>query len=165
MSNATDSTNKESLGQSLGRISNGVYIVTLGEGQSREGMLATWVAQAAFEPPMLTIAVNKERHILQSMKKGTKFVLNALSKKSNDEFKAFLKPMAPGEDRFSALNTIEKNAGGPVLGNALSYLACTVKEQMEAGDHVVLLAEISSGEMLNANDEPMLHTRKNGFQY
>ena len=164
MTSMTD-TAKESLGKALGRISNGVYIVTLTHENEKEGMMATWVAQAAFNPPMLTLAVNRERHILRSLKQGTPFVLNALSKKNMDIFKAFAKPMQPGEDRFASLKLSENKAGGPVFADALSYLDCTIKEQLDAGDHIVVLAEILGGELLNEGDEPMIHTRKNGFQY
>lgn len=165
MNSAINEGTKEVLGKALGRISNGVYIATVTHGDEREGMLATWVAQAAFNPPMLTLAVNKERHILRSLKAGTRFTLNVL-KKSNysDIFKAFLKPAQPGEDRFTELKLADKPTGGPVFADALAYLDCSIKEQIEAGDHIVVLAEITSGELLN-EDEPMLHTRKNGFQY
>ena len=162
--NAIDEGTKEVLGKALGRISNGVYIATVTHEDQREGMLATWVAQAAFNPPMLTIAVNRERHILRSLKPGTRFTLNVMKKTNNDLFKAFVKPVQPGDDRFAGLNLADKATGGPVFADALAYLDCSIKEQVEAGDHIVVLAEISGGELLN-EDEPMLHTRKNGFQY
>jgi flavin reductase (DIM6/NTAB) family NADH-FMN oxidoreductase RutF len=157
-------TSKEILGPALGKLSSGVYIVTHTHDNKKEGMLATWIIQAAFEPPMLTVAIQKERHFLSKLENGVKFSVNAISKKNMDIFKAFAKPHKEGEDRFADLKLADKNSAGPVFTDALSYLDCVVRNQMAAGDHIVVLAEIVGGELLN-EDEAMLHTRKNGFQY
>ncbi|MBX9719896.1 MAG: flavin reductase family protein [Candidatus Obscuribacterales bacterium] len=157
-------TSKEILGPALGKLSSGVYIVTHTHDNDKEGMLATWIIQAAFEPPMLTVSIQKERHFLSKLQKGVRFTVNAISKKNMDIFKAFARPHKEGEDRFAELKLADKKAAGAVFADALSYLDCVVKDQMEAGDHVVVLAEVVGGGLLN-EDEAMLHTRKNGFQY
>ncbi len=165
MSSTTEKhIDSETLGPALGRISSGVYIITHSHDNDREGMLATWIMQAAFNPPMLTVAMQKERKFLAKMEKGTKFSVNAISKKNMDIFKVFARPHKDGEDRFSELKLQEKESAGPVFAEALSYLDCVVVNQIDAGDHVIVLAEVNGGELLNA-EEPMLHTRKNGFQY
>ena len=161
---SVEQANKEALGQAIGRLSSGVYIMTLQANGENHGMLATWIIQAAFEPPMLTVAVQRKRDILPFMQTGTKICVNALSKKNMDIFKAFAKPFQEGLDRFDGLKVLDRETSAPVFAEALSYLDCTVKSQMDAEDHVVFLCEISGGEFLN-NEEPMLHTRKNGFQY
>lgn len=163
----SDPKNRELLGQALGRLSSGVYIVCCGSKQndSMQGMLATWIIQAAFEPPMLSCAVKKEREILSELSVGKNFSVNTLSKKNMDIFKAFARPFKEGENRFAGLKLVEADTAGPVFAEALSYLDCTVKEQINAGDHLLVLAEINAGKLLNEADEPMLHTRKNGFQY
>lgn len=166
MSSTTEnSINKETLAPALGRLSSGVYIVTHSHDNEKEGMLATWIMQAAFSPPMLTVSMQKERNFLAKLQTGTNFCINVLSKKNMDIFKAFARPHKDGEDRFAELKMSEsKSTVAPIFAEALSYLNCVVKNQVDAGDHVVVLAEIKGGELLN-EDEPMLHTRKNGFQY
>lgn len=164
MSTNLDAASKETLGKAIGKLSSGVYIVTLGSGSEKQGMLATWIIQAAFEPPMLSMSVKKEREILKQLSKGSRFCVNTLSKKNMDVFKAFARPHKDGEDRFAELALSEKSAVGPVFAEAISYMECSVAELVEAGDHIIVLAEIKGGEQLN-EDEPMLHTRKNGFQY
>lgn len=159
-----DSTSKEAFGPALGRLSSGVYIGTLEHESEKHGMLATWIIQAAFEPPMLTMSVQGQRDLLKHLGKGARFSINALSKKNMDIFKAFAKPYKEGEDRFEGLKLLDEASYGPVFSESLSYLDCLVQEQLPAGDHVVILAEIKGGRVLN-EDEPMLHTRKNGFQY
>lgn len=161
---SVEQANKEALGQAIGRLSSGVYILTLLADAEKHGMLATWIIQAAFEPPMLTVAVQRKREILSFIQIGTKLCVNALSKKNMDIFKSFARPYQEGVDRFEGLQLADKQSSAPVFAEALSYLDCIVKDKMDAGDHVVFLCEITDGEFMN-NDEPMLHTRKNGFQY
>ena len=49
--------------KALARVSGGLYVVTAGRGGARGAMVASWVAQASFEPLGLTIAVAKDRAI------------------------------------------------------------------------------------------------------
>ena len=156
--------NEENLGKALGRLSSGVYITTIEKNNEKHGMLATWIIQASFKPPMLTMAVQSERDIFRFLEPGSSFSVNAISKKNMDIFKAFAKPHKDGEDRFAGLKLAELDSAGPVFAEALSYLDCVVKEHVAAGDHTIVIAEVTAGQLLN-DDEPMLHTRKNGFQY
>lgn len=51
--------------KALARVSGGLYIVTAGhlESEVKSAMVASWVAQASFEPLGLTVAVAKDRAI------------------------------------------------------------------------------------------------------
>ena len=51
------------LAKALGRVSGGLYLVTAARGDARSAMIASWVAQASFEPLGFTIAVAKDRAI------------------------------------------------------------------------------------------------------
>lgn len=160
-------TGKESLASALGRLSSGVYIVTLyADDGEKQGMLATWIAQAAFDPPMLSLSVQKGREILNNLNPTRKFSLNILSKKNMEIFKAFAKPHSDGLDRFHGLPLVsDKASSGPVFAESLAYLDCVARVQVEAGDHLLILSEVEAGALLNESDEAFLHTRKNGFQY
>src|SRR6202020_1081672 len=105
MSTSTSSqeSTKEKVGRAIGRIASGVYIVTLRGSGERDGMLTTWLVQSAFDPPMLSMAVNKERHLLANLQKGHGFTVNVLAKKNMDIFKSFAKPHTEGMDRFAGL--------------------------------------------------------------
>src|SRR4030095_13031489 len=90
---------KESIGRAIGRIPSGVFALTSDRHGHRDGLLASWVSQAAFEPPMISVAIKKERHILELLCVGSKFTLNVLSKKNMDVYKNFVKPYKEGLDR------------------------------------------------------------------
>ncbi|MBZ0188059.1 MAG: flavin reductase family protein [Candidatus Obscuribacterales bacterium] len=156
---------KEKVGPAIGRVSSGVYIVTFKNDKGREGMLATWVGQIAFAPPMLSIAINKEREILNNFAHGAKFAINVLAKKNMNIFKNFAKPYEEGLDRFEDLEVEEDSQGAPIFTRAVAYLSLKVASIAEAGDHSLVLGEVIDGRVLNGEDEPMVHLRKSGFQY
>ena len=55
------------LDRALGRLSGGLYVVTASEGSDetlrQSAMVASWVSQASFSPPGITVAVAKDRAI------------------------------------------------------------------------------------------------------
>ena len=64
MSEDRDSMIRDRIAPVLGRIPSGLFIVTAGDGRGREtAMLGSWVQQASFDPPMITVAVNRQRWI------------------------------------------------------------------------------------------------------
>jgi flavin reductase (DIM6/NTAB) family NADH-FMN oxidoreductase RutF len=155
---------KQSIGKAIGRIASGVFVVTTERNGQRDGLLASWISQAAFEPPMLSVAVQKSRHLLELLGVGQSFTVNILSKDNMGMFKNFAKPYEAGVDRFEGL-ALTAGKGGPVLSESIAYLDCVTRTMVEAGDHVLVVGEIVNAEMLNPDAEPMVHLRKNGFQY
>jgi flavin reductase (DIM6/NTAB) family NADH-FMN oxidoreductase RutF len=163
----SESDLKEKVGPPLGKIANGVYIVTTRDGEEFDGMLATWICQSSFSPPVVSVAINKSRHIASLLEKNSEFAVNILSKENMDIFKNFAKPVKTPEEahaRFTGLDRIE-HAGPPVFKKAIGYLICKVHTVVDSGDHNLVLGEITNGSILNPELESMIHIRKNGFQY
>ena len=136
------------LDKALGRISGGLYVVTASQGEGderrRSAMVASWVSQASFTPPGLSVAVAKDRAIEALMQVGDRFVLNVLRQDNHQPLlRHFLKRFPPGADRFAGVNVLDGVAeGGPVLGDALAYLGCRVEQRMEGPDHWVIYAVV-----------------------
>jgi flavin reductase (DIM6/NTAB) family NADH-FMN oxidoreductase RutF len=141
-------------------------IVTTQQGDLSGAMLASWVSQATFNPPGLTIAVAKERAIESLMHKDGKFVLNILEQgKHIPMMKQFLKPFAPGENRFVGINTETAANGCPILTDSLAYLECNVENRLECGDHWLIYATVDTGKVFNPTGVTAVHHRKSGSHY
>ncbi|WP_373538589.1 diflavin flavoprotein [Chamaesiphon sp.] len=152
--------------QAVGRIVGSMTIVTTQQGDLSGAMLASWVSQATFNPPGLTVAVAKERAIESLMHKDGKFVLNILEQgKHIPLMKQFLKPFAPGEDRFVGVNMEAATNGCPILTDSLAYLECNVQSRMECGDHWLIYATIDTGKVFNSSGVTAVHHRKSGTHY
>jgi flavorubredoxin/flavin reductase (DIM6/NTAB) family NADH-FMN oxidoreductase RutF len=160
------------LDKALGRLSGGLYVVTAnqsdGEGGSRSGaMVASWVSQASFEPPGITVAVAKDRAIEALMQVGDRFVLNILREDNHQSLlRHFLRRFPPGADRFAGVNVLEgAAAGGPVLGDALAFLGCRVAQRLEGPDHWIIYAVVEEGNVADTNADTAVHHRKVGNHY
>ena len=159
------------LDKALGRLSGGLYVVTARQGEgdtARSGaMVASWVSQASFDPPGLSIAVAKDRAIESLLQVGDRFVLNILREDNHQSLlRHFLRRFPPGADRFAGVAVLDDVArGGPVLGDALAYLGCRVSQRMEVSDHWVVYAEVEQGNVADASGRTAVHHRKVGNHY
>ena len=155
-----------SVEQAVGRIVGSLCVVTAKRDDVSSAMLASWVSQASFNPPGLTIAVAKDRAVETLTHSGNKFVLNVLKEGNHlGLMKHFLKPFGPGQDRFSDVATEEAENGSPILTDALAYLECSVQNRMESGDHWLVYATVENGKVLNQDGVTAVHQRKSGTHY
>ncbi|MHC5594676.1 MAG: diflavin flavoprotein [Nostoc sp.] len=155
-----------SVEQAVGRIVGSLCVLTAKEGDRSSAMLASWVSQASFSPPGLTIAVAKERAVETLTHTGNKFVLNILKEGNHlGLMKHFLKPFGPGQDRFADVAAQEAENGSPILTNALAYLECSVQNRMESGDHWLVYATVENGKVLDTDGVTAVHHRKSATHY
>jgi flavorubredoxin/flavin reductase (DIM6/NTAB) family NADH-FMN oxidoreductase RutF len=149
--------------QAVGRIVGSLCVLTIQRGEVSTAMLASWVSQATFNPPGLTIAVAKDRAIESYLHEGDRFVLNILEQ-GKQLRKHFMKKFAPGEDRFTDIQ-VESAEGGIILPDGLAYLECRVSQRMECGDHWMLYAIVENGKLLQSNGLTAIHHRKTASNY
>jgi len=156
--------------QALGRVIGSLCILTASKGKDENNikgaMLASWVSQASFSPPGLSIAVAKDRSVESLLQIGDSFALNILSEKDfKAPLKRFTKHFAPGEDRFEGI-VIELSPNEQIIiPEALAWLDASVKERMECGDHWVIYAEVLHGNILKSDSLTAVHHRKTGANY
>lgn len=150
--------------QALGRIVGSLCVVSAQREDVASAMLASWVSQASFNPPGVTIAVAKDRAIESLLHTGDRFVLNILQEGMNLR-RHFLKSFAPGEDRFAGLNIQTAENGCPILSDALAYLECRIDSRSECGDHWLVYAVVENGKVLQPTGMTAVHHRKSGGYY
>lgn len=157
----TGINNKESIGQAIGRIPSGVFIITAKRGQEKIGMMGSWVAQVGFDPPRISVAIHPEREIYQVIQESKNFSVNVLSNENMNLMKAFSK-YSP--DQFNDM-AITETPYGIALDEAVAVMHCELKDVCEAGDHHLFVGEVKQGAYMNHELAPMIHLRKSGFNY
>jgi len=148
----------------LGRVTSGVYILTAGTGDRATGMLASWVMQAGFEPPMVSVAVKLGRYVCDWITQGEPFVLNVIPENQFDLLQHFGKGFEPDQPAFAGLAIRHCPRGVPVLEDCLGHLECEPVSHIDSEDHRIFLAKIVRGG-LQSDAAPMVHIRKSGSNY
>ena len=153
--------------QAVGRITGSLCVLTTNHFGKHRGMLTSWVSQATFNPPGLSIAIPMSQGEDTLPAIGSEFILNILKEGGNvrrhfnraDSFKA------DSDDNLSNLDTHPAQNGCLVLDQALAYLECTVQNRMDCGDHWLIYAAVENGKLLETVGVTAVQRRKSGAQY
>jgi len=148
--------------QSLRMFSYGVYILSsVNEGEYCVSTI-TWVSQASFEPPMISVCIKRNSVSYKIVKKRGEFILHLLGDNQKELASTFFKPTIFENEKlngqeFSLANNL------PLLKDIPAYIQCKVVEILEHGDHSLFLAEVVDAK-INNNSDP-LELRKTGWTY
>ena len=154
----------EGISQGLAMIPSGIFVIGTAYQEQRYAMLASFVQQAGFDPPMIVIATQKKRPINSIIQESNQFVVNIMSKESKESLKRFWQGVAEDGDPFENLDTSLHKTKIPVLKDALGFLECNLKSINDAGDHYVIIGQVLNGGRIKDGD-PLVRVRKNGFDY
>src|SRR5207248_1846356 len=94
---------KHSIGKALGKVPSGVYILTATHGGRSTALLASWVQQAAFDPPAVSIALAKDRPVRTMIDGGGVFALSVLAKDDIQLMKKYARGIPEGDDPFAGV--------------------------------------------------------------
>jgi flavin reductase (DIM6/NTAB) family NADH-FMN oxidoreductase RutF len=159
-----DADRAKGLAAALGRIPSGLFIVTARQGEAETGMLASWVQQCSFEPPMLTMALRRGRDVGAWLTPGAAFTVNVVDEDGTELLVHFGRGFPLDAPAFEGLEVERPGGAPPVLADALAYLECRVEGRCPAGDHELILGRVVAGGVLDEG-RPMVHVRKSGLHY
>jgi len=150
--------------QAVGRIIGSLCVVTTRDEETHKGVLTSWVSQATFNPPGIMIAVAQEQNADLMRHPGDQFVLNIL-KEGRNVRRYFSRHSTLGDNPFANLSTQTALNGCLILNEALAYLECTVTNQLECGDRLLIYAVVDKGEVLENDGVTVLEHRKSGSYF
>src|SRR5262245_49830189 len=159
-----DADRGKSLAAALGRIPSGLFVITAHNGSAETGMLASWVQQCSFEPPLISVAVKRGRGLAAWLTPGAVFAVNILDDSQTDMISHFGRGFDLGEPAFEDLEVGRSDGGNVVLEECLAYLECRVESSVASGDHDLYIGRVLGGRMLN-DGQSMVHVRKSGLHY
>jgi len=151
------------IGAAIGRIPSGCSILTAQHAGRSSGVLVSWVQQAAFEPPAVSVALRRGRPIVGLIDGSGRFLLNLIDENPTAMFKHFGKGFSLDDDAFGGLG-VEQTEYGPALSACIARMGCRVLERVTVGDHDLYLGEVESGGVVEGA-HPYVHIRANGLNY
>ena len=127
--------------KAFGKMTYGIYVLTSKADAVVNGMIASWVSQVSYDPPLIMAAVHPNRYSHQLIEKGGGFVLHVLDTTRTDFLTRF-----KGSDldtKFTSLDWHPAKNGCPVLHECLAYFECTLRDRIQPGNHTLFIGEVT----------------------
>ncbi|MDL1892792.1 flavin reductase [Sphingobacteriales bacterium CHB3] len=154
---------KATLNKVLRKIPYGLYIV----GSKTEGgvaaIIANWMTQVSFSPPLIGVAIESDSNMRVHINRSKFFSLNFLPSGSVELAKPFLKKSKQEGFKLNNMNFTLSNQGAPFLEVAVDSFECRVTQSMQTGDHVFFVGEITDG--LFKREHGILTMKETGWKY
>lgn len=143
------------------RLTNGVYVVGVGDGVHRNAFTAAWITQVSFDPILIALSVNPGHVSYPMMLASRAFTVSILGIRQLEVARHFGTQSGDDVDKLAGQPWTTSVTGIPFLTNAVGYLVCQVTAEHPAGDHRLVLARVIGGELL-APDAAVLGYHETG---
>ncbi len=138
-------------------ITAGVYVAGVAVGSKRDAFTASSVAQASYQPLMISIAVNPAHRAYALLRQSEAFALSVLGRDRIDLATHSGRPASPGLDKLWGQEWLPARQGAPILSCAIAYFDCIVCGHLHAGDHEIVLGMVTDGAILNDGSRPLIY--------
>ena len=143
---------KEEWIRAFGKMTYGIYVLTTAFENEINGMIASWVSQVSYEPPLIMTAVHPNRYSRPLIEQSGCFALHILADSQKDFLVRFKGP--DPRAKFSSLKWRKGETGCPILVECLAYMECEVKAIYRPGNHVLFIGEVAAGDVFS-EDTPL----------
>jgi len=147
----------ETFKKALGCWASGVAIVTSQLGAERLGMTVSAFSSVSLSPPLVLVCADKGSNTNTLIQKSRAFTVNLLSTEQAALSNLFADKKREAI-RFDGLDCKLGATGCPRLPEALSALDCKVRDEIDAGDHIVYIALVEAAEFERAR-APLVYFR------
>jgi len=119
------------------------------------GLTVSTLTPVSVEPPLVSICIDRNSRVLGLLQRAKSFSINLLAHHQGELARRFGKP---GEDRFKDLRWNASELGVPVLEGVVAVMLCQLANQMEAGDHHIVIGEVKR--LALHEGEPLVYWRR-----
>ena len=140
------------------RVTTGVYVIGVAEGERRNAFTAAWLTQVSFDPLLLALSVNPEHASYPLLLGGGGFVVSVLRRDQIHLAETFGTSSGRDQDKLAGIPWRPAPSGAPILTEALAWLDCRVQHRAPAGGHEIILARPVAGELVAPDASPLLYS-------
>ena len=151
----------------MGSFVTGVTVVTTldaGDGSGQPQPFGTTVnsfTSVSLDPPLVLIAIGRERSIHPVLARTRRFAVNILAEEAQGLSDCFAgAPSAIPRSAFCGASWRPSASGMPFLDDALAWVDCETERVIEAGDHTLYLGRVAGLEASDRRDWPLLYFRR-----
>jgi flavin reductase (DIM6/NTAB) family NADH-FMN oxidoreductase RutF len=142
----------------------GLYVVTVAHDGEDHGMTANWLTQAAFDPPMVVVAIENTSKTIAMIRNSHHYAINLLLSGQRELAGKLGRSSKQAPQKLKGIKTKPAPvSGAPVLVDCLGWVECRVVATLPAGDHTLVLGELVAVGVEHEG-EP-LTVQEAGFKY
>jgi flavin reductase ActVB len=153
------SIDRQSFFDVMASFPSGVAIVTtLAADGAPRGLTTTAVCSVSAEPPTILVCVDLASRTLAALRASRRFAVNFMGEGRSELCLLFA---SKAEDKFARVTWRPTPSGMPLLADdVLAWADCETAQELEVGDHVLLVAHVAAGGVQPELEPPLMYYRR-----
>ncbi len=148
---------KQKFRDAMGHFASGVTVVTVSNGEGGiGGLTANAFSSLSLDPPLILICVDHLSKAREHIEQHKAFTVHFLADDQEEIAMAFARR---GPDKADGIAWQLSASGTPVLDDHLIALECDLENQMEGGDHMIIVGRVKNIEMSKDPRAPLTYYR------
>ncbi|GAB4214328.1 MAG: flavin reductase family protein [Synechococcales cyanobacterium] len=147
----------------LRKIPHALYVCGVRDGDELNAFTASWVMQASFKPPLVTLCVRGDARSHGMIKASGVFAISFLATGQKPLAQHFFQSVQRVGNRLGDVEFSLGETGCPIIQDSLGYVECQLVGSLEHGDHTVFVGEVIAAGV-HTDQEPLL-LQETGWQY
>jgi flavin reductase (DIM6/NTAB) family NADH-FMN oxidoreductase RutF len=145
------------------RLTQGVYVVGVARGETRNAFTAAWVMQVSYDPLLLALSINANHSSYRLIKEGRSFTVNVLKKGQLSLADHYGR--SARTHKMALTDWANDRTGPPLLREGLAWFECKIVDEHPVGDHVLVVARVIDGKLvgLGGRAHVLPRNRRNGW--
>jgi len=157
---------KQTLDRALKQLTYGFYLLaTRADGaelktRDKDWVSAgtvSWATQSSFEPPLITVAIQKDSDLNETIQQSQAFSLTVLGRSEEHLIERFARQSEVdySDNAVNGISYREGETGSPILNCGVATLECSLVDALTtSGDHLLFVGKVENA-IVNNNDEPI----------
>jgi flavin reductase (DIM6/NTAB) family NADH-FMN oxidoreductase RutF len=143
----------------MGSFPTGVAVVTtLDDRNQPRGLTTNALCSVSAEPPLVLLCVDKNSNTLPALRHSRKCVVNYLAAGRGELANLFA---SKEPDKFQTVSWRAASNGMPWLHrDTIAHAEGDVEQEIEAGDHIVFIAQVVDGHPPAPGTKPLMYFRR-----
>lgn len=142
------------------KISYGIYAVSSGWGDKRNGYISNTVFQVTSDPAQFAISCSKNNFTTSLISNSKAFSISVLEKDTGSNIiGSFGYRSGRDFDKFKDVNFITGKTGTPILlENTIAWFECKVINSFDMGSHILFIGELIDSDLINSDKEELTYS-------
>jgi flavin reductase (DIM6/NTAB) family NADH-FMN oxidoreductase RutF len=154
-----DCTMDKGIAKLFRHLTAGVYVVGVIDDGRLDAFTASSIMQVSFSPLLLAISINPEHESYRLLGGGGVFAVSVLRAQQQALAEHFGTQSGRTVDKLASISWRPGKTGAPLLVDALAQFECEVVNDIEAGDHRLVMGRVIDGAIVGPEDQPLIYAQ------